>query len=494
MGLSEEKKIFWDRQAETREMWRAKNQYYYDEMENFIESVVCTDGSVLEIGSGLGHLLAKLSPQKGTGIDFSSQMVKRAKEKYPQFRFFCDDIETLEHAEKYNLIIMSNLVGELIDVWSAFRNLRKLCREGSKVIIVYYNYLWEPLIALARKWKWMTPTSKQNWLSLKDLDNLLQLNGFEAVKKGYRILFPFRIPLVSFLLNRLIAKLPLFRKLCLMNYVIARPLSDRVEISGSKQLSCSVIVPCRNEKGNIENAVRRIPNMGERTEIIFVDGASTDGSVEEIKRVQEKFRNEKNIRLIHQLPSEEIAQHFAQKEDRGKMLSLGKGHAVRLGFEAASGDVLMILDADLTVPPEDLPKFYAAIAENRGELINGTRLVYPLEKEAMRLLNILANKIFSMIFTWLLEQPVKDTLCGTKVLLARDYGHIAANRHFFGDFDPFGDFDLLLGASKLNLKIREVPIRYVPREYGNIKIERFKHGLLLLKMSWIAFRKLKLRS
>lgn len=165
---------------------------------------------------------------------------------------------------------------------------------------------------------------------------------------------------------------------------------------------------------------------------------------------------------------------------------------MRKGFAAAQNDILMILDSDLTVPPEDLPKFYQALTEGRGEFINGTRLVYPMEKQAMRTLNIMGNKVFSWIFTWLLGQRIKDTLCGTKVLFREDYLRIAAGRSYFGDFDPFGDFDLLFGAAKLNLKIVEVPIRYRARVYGDIKIDRFRHGWLLLKMCIVALRKLKL--
>ena len=169
----------------------------------------------------------------------------------------------------------------------------------------------------------------------------------------------------------------------------------------------------------------------------------------------------------------------------------GKGDAVRKGFAAASGDVLFILDADLTVPPEDLPKFYAAVAEGRGEFVNGTRLVYPMEGQAMRFLNLLGNKFFSVTLSHILEQRLKDTLCGTKVLLRRDYERVAANRAFFGDFDPFGDFDLLFGAAKQNLKIVEMPIRYRDRTYGETKIDRFRHGAILARMTLFAWKKFR---
>jgi len=255
-----------------------------------------------------------------------------------------------------------------------------------------------------------------------------------------------------------------------------------------------MIIPCRNEMGNIESAVERVPMMGAATELIFVDGESSDGTVEKIEEMILKYNDTKDIRLIHQTAPVSAGNSSGEPPltPPNKMLKLGKGDAVRKGFDAATGDILMILDSDLTVPPEDLPKFYDAIAAGKGEFINGTRLVYQMEKQAMRTLNLLGNKFFSKVFTWLLDQPIKDTLCGTKVLFKRDYENIKANRSYFGDFDPFGDFDLLFGAAKQNLKIVEVPIRYRMRTYGDIKIERFKHGLILLKMSLIGLRKLKL--
>ena len=236
-------------------------------------------------------------------------------------------------------------------------------------------------------------------------------------------------------------------------------------------ISVSIIIPCRNERGNIEQAVKRLPHFGAHQEIIFVDGHSTDGTLEEIKRVIAHYADH-DIKLLEQEHS-------------------GKGDAVRKGFQEASGDVLMILDADLTVPPEELPVFYDVIASGLGDYVQGTRLVYPMDPGAMRFFNKLGNVAFSQLFTHLLGQPIKDTLCGTKVLWRRDYERICAGRAFFGDFDPFGDFDLIFGAAKLNLKIVEVPVRYRERVYGETNISRWKHGLLLLKMSGVAARKLR---
>ena len=377
-------------------------------------------------------------------------------------------------------------LGDLTDVWTALRNLHQVTDPQSRLIITYFNSLWEPLLIMGEKLGIKMPQPFQNWLSPKDMTNLLTINDFEVISQGNLLLLPKYVPLLSWFANSLLAQLPGLRRCCLSTYLVARPCQPPK--GDLPDYSVSVIIPCRNEKGNIRAAVERMPSMGSHTEIIFVDGNSNDGTIEEIETVIREYQGPHEIKIIHQAPpnSTDGAEH-------GRMLKLGKGDAVRKGFAAAKGEMLMILDADLTVPPEDLPKFYAAIRDGHGEFINGTRLVYPMEKEAMRFLNKLANKFFSLLFSWIINQQIKDTLCGTKVLLKRDYEKIAANRNFFGDFDPFGDFDLIFGAAKLNLKIVEIPIRYRERTYGDIKIERFRHGFLLLKMSWLALKKFKLR-
>jgi len=287
------------------------------------------------------------------------------------------------------------------------------------------------------------------------------------IKKERKVLLPVYIPLLTPLFNRFLANLPLFNLLSLINIIVARPA---VRPTG-RDYSVSIIVPARNEKGNIENAVKRLPNFGSSQEFVFVEGHSSDNTYAEMLRVRDTYPD-KNIKVAVQT---------------GK----GKGNAVREGFEIATGDILFILDADLTTPPEDMPKFYDALKENRGELINGCRLVYPMDKQAMRLLNLIANKSFGLLFSYLLGQNLKDTLCGTKVLFKSDYEAIKHNRAYFGDFDPFGDFDLLFGAAKLNMKITEIIVRYKDREYGSTQISRFKHGWLLIKMCTFAAKKIK---
>jgi SAM-dependent methyltransferase len=461
-----------DVESDQRDSWKKKNRSYHEEIETLCKSLIPANSRILEIGCSTGSLLAALNPLEGKGIDISPRSVEIAKNKYPQLTFEVDDAENLQCRQSYDVVILSDLVGYLFDVWSAFRNLRHVTNPGTRVIITYYNALWEPMLLLAERLGLKAQQPHQNWLSLEDIENQLNLNGYEVIRRGQRILIPVRIPLISLMINRMAAAIPFFRYLCLVKFLVAREKGNGIEPSNDS-LSCSVIIPCRNEAGNIEEAVRTVPSMGRHTEIIFVDGNSTDGTQDIINRQIEQNRGVKDIKLLLQGSG------------------IGKGDAVRKGFQAATGDILFILDADLTVPPSDLPKFYRAIAENEGELINGTRLVYPMEDEAMRFLNLLANKTFSLIFTWLLDQRIKDTLCGTKVISKKNYESLAANRAYFGDFDPFGDFDLLFGAAKLNLKIVEVPVRYRARTYGDTKISRFSHGWLLLRMCVVALRKFK---
>jgi glycosyltransferase involved in cell wall biosynthesis/ubiquinone/menaquinone biosynthesis C-methylase UbiE len=485
MKSKSQKRKHFDQLALERDRWKNKNRYYYEELEKFISFLVPEGRTVLEIGCSTGDLLARLQPSRGVGIDFSAATISEAIKKYPHLKFLVEDGEDLKIVDTFDYVILSDCIGEFTDIWKAFRNLQQVTTPDSRIVVTYFNSLWEPLLRIGEKLGLKMPQDYQNWLNRHDIENLLSINGFEVIHSGYRLLMPKYIPILSGFCNSILAKLPIIKKLCMVIYLVARPT---VPVCDLRDYSVTVIVPCRNELGNIRPAVERLPDMGNHTEIIFVDGNSNDGTVQEIQKLTNEYKGLKDIKLIHQVSpdSEDGSGH-------GRMLKLGKGDAVRKGFAAANGELLMILDADLTVPPEDLPKFYFAFSEGYGEFINGSRLVYPMEKEAMRFLNKIANKIFGMIFSWLLEQKVKDTLCGTKVLSKKDYMKIAKDRHFFGDFDPFGDFDLLFGASKQNLKITEVPIRYRERTYGEIKIERFRHGLLLLKMSIIAMTKLKFK-
>jgi ubiquinone/menaquinone biosynthesis C-methylase UbiE len=463
---------YMDLTAPVRDKWIRLNRYYYKDLTKFLKYHIPENSSIIEIGCGTGYLLNSLNPSRGVGIDISAKMTAIAAKNYPHLEFFQMDAENITLQETFDYIIISDTLGYFEDIQKSFKELHKLSNNNTRIIITYHNFLWNPALKFSEWVSLKMPQRKLNWLNKDDICKLLYLENFDIIKTGRRLLIPVNIPLISWFFNKVFAPLPLFNSLCLTGYIIGRKISP---INQSKDLSSvSVVIPARNEKGNIENAILRIPEMGSHTEIVFVEGNSTDSTLDEIKRVTASFSGLKDIK------------YFIQP---GK----GKADAVRMGFENASCDILMILDADLTVPPEELPKFYDAIVNGKGEFINGSRLVYPLEKQAMQFLNIVGNKFFSVMFSWLLGQRLKDTLCGTKVLTKNNYEKIKSNRKYFGDFDPFGDFDLIFGASKLSLKIVEVPVWYKAREYGETNISRFKHGWLLLKMMFFAMNKIKFR-
>jgi len=464
---------FYRETAVKREKWNRRNRFYHRSLEKYFSFIIPPGKRVLELGCGSGDLLNAVQPAYGVGVDFASEVIEIAIQKYSKIEnrkskifFRVDDAECLELNETFDYIILSDMIGCLWDAQAAIRNIRKLCHRQTKIIISQYNFMWEPVMKFL---EWMGLKQRQpnqNWFSVQDVRGLLQLENFQTIRIERKILLPVYFPVLNFLFNTILANIPLINRLDLISIITARPLSGEVA-----EASVSIVIPARNECGNIENAIKRIPEFGLHQEIIFIEGHSSDLTFEEMKRVQASYP-EKDIQLMRQ---------------SGK----GKGNAVREAFDAATGDILMILDADLTVPPEELPKFYDALRFNKGDFINGCRLVYPMERNAMRFLNLMGNKFFGLFFSYLLGQRLKDTLCGTKVMYRSDYMSIKANRNYFGDFDPFGDFDLLFGAAKLNLKITEVIIRYRDREYGSTQISRFRHGWLLMRMSLFAARKIK---
>ncbi|MDH4187145.1 MAG: bifunctional class I SAM-dependent methyltransferase/glycosyltransferase family 2 protein [Nitrospira sp.] len=460
-----------DCQAQERDSWIDKNAFYYEDDYRYMRFLVPEGLRVLELGCGTGQLLAALKPSEGVGIDISGEMVAWARKRHPQFAFIVGDVEDTavisELGKPFDVIILSDTIGLLEDCETTLSNLHQLCTRDTRLVIAYYNRLWGPLGWLCERIGEKMPQIGHNWLSTDDIAGLLYLADFEMVRREWRQLMPKRLFGVGRLLNRHIGTLPLLRRACLRNYVVARPVRN----NALGRLSATVVVPCRNELGNIEAVVRRMPRFCEDLEILFVEGHSTDGTLQEISRVIAEYP-QCDIKVVQQD-------------------GVGKGDAVRKGFAKARGEVLMILDADLTVPPEDLPKFYKALIEGKGSFINGSRLIYAMEKSAMRPLNFLGNRFFALLFSYLLNERVTDTLCGTKVLTKSHYREIAAARQYFGDFDPFGDFDLIFGAAKANLKIVEVPIRYGARIYGETKISRFTHGWLLFHMVVFAYRKLK---
>jgi glycosyltransferase involved in cell wall biosynthesis/2-polyprenyl-3-methyl-5-hydroxy-6-metoxy-1,4-benzoquinol methylase len=518
---------WFDRYAAQRASWRRRNRFYYSEIVRLCRQTIPPGARVLELGCGVGDLLAAVRPSLGVGLDVSEAMVRQARTRHAgsdgsagKLLFFRADAHDLPLRATFDYVICSDLLGHLEDIQVLLSALHGVCAPDAKIVITYWNFAWQLVLTAAERLGLKMPQGAQNWLGMADVDNLLLLADYGTLSRGTRLLLPKRVPVLGPLLNDLVGRLPFLNLMGLITHWVVRPRPRPVP----EPLSCSVIVPCRNEEENIGPCLDRMPALGAHTEIIFVDGASTDRTRERILEAIHQYAGQRDIKLIDQVPDpaspppNEIAPFAAttgyaakaaqngsshrvhatqapaapQSDGPVRMLKLGKGDAVRKGFAAASGDVLVILDSDLTVPPEELPKFLEPFASRKAGFVNGTRLVYPLEDQAMMFHRLLGNKAFSALFTWLLGQSIKDTLCGTKALRKRDYDLLAANRSYFGDFDPFGDFDLLFGAARLGLRIVEVPVRYRARTSGYSKVQVAEHTPLLLRMSWIAFQRLRL--
>jgi SAM-dependent methyltransferase len=460
-----------DHLAPRRQYWLKKGSFFHAEDLRYLRFLIPEGQRVLELGCGTGHLLAALKPSYGVGVDFSVLMIAEARKAHPDLTFLVGDIEDEEFIQSlegpFDVILIVDTLGALDDCQYAFEILHPLCTRKTRLVIGYFSHLWHPALKLAETLRLRMPQPPQNVLSAVDVRVLARLGGFEPVKSEQRVLVPARLFGLGRAINRFVAPFPIVNALSLRHYTVCRSLrhlDDGIT-------SATVVVPARNERGNIEGAIQRIPRFTRDLEIIFVEGHSRDGTWEEIQRIVAAYP-QYDIKAIRQ---------------PGK----GKADAVFAAFDVSRGDVLMILDADLTMPPEQLTKFWNAIRSGTGEFINGSRLVYPIEDDAMRFLNLFANKAFSLLFTWLLSQRFTDTLCGTKVLRRSDYQRLKAGRAYFGDFDPFGDFVLIFGAAKLNLRVVEIPIRYANRTYGETQISRFRHGLMLLRMVWFAFLRIK---
>lgn len=456
------------RLAGARQQWIDRNRYYYDSVRRVLRFIIEPGRRVLSVRCQTGHFLDAVAPSQGVGIEISQALVDVAQARYPRFTFLCSDPEALEVPGRFDYVLVSDLC-DTVDVLASLKRLVPLCEAHTRVVIYGYNRLWQPVLELAGRLGLRMEPLEPNWLSEEDVRGLLMLAGFQSIHTYRTILIPKRIPLLSAFCNRVLARLPIISKLCMVSVIVARPAPAPVDPG---RVSVSVVIPCRNERGNVAAAVDRIPDMGRHVEILFCDDKSTDGTADEVRRLQQTCPH-RDIRLL---------------EGPG----IGKAENVWTGFRASRGDILVILDGDLTVMPEELPNFVLALTEGKGELINGSRLVYPMPKSAMKLANMIGNKAFSYVFSYLLGHHVKDTLCGTKALWRRDWERLEARLGTWGVQDRWGDYELLLGAARLQLAIVDMPVHYQERVYGVTKmISVFRNGLTMLRMCAAAGLKLK---
>lgn len=446
--------------AQNYDYWKNKNVYYYKSIKAFVNNIVPDGATVLEVGCGTGEVLASTYPKHGVGIDISSEMTKLATDKFSNLTFINSPIEDLELDQKFDYIIMVDVIDHVYDVMDVFKSLYKFCKPTTQIILTTINPWWDPIFMMAEKIGAKMPEGPHNFIEKRNLTKMVELVDFSVSYSGYMLLFPKYIPILSYFANSIGVRTWGLKNFSAVQYMIIQPT---VKNENDLKLGCSVIIPCYNEEGNIEDGVRRVPEMGAGTEIIVVNDGSSDGTANKVRELQKDIPN---LKLVDYSPNR------------------GKGEAVKAGFDAATNEVIMILDADLTVPPEELPRFFDPLNKGICRFVNGTRLVYPMEQQSMRMLNHLGNKFFGLLMTFLAQQNLTDTLCGTKALFKSDY-----QRMKWG-LDKWGDFDLLFGAAKLGLKIMEVPVHYKMRISGESKMKTFRHGCQLLKACFLGFKEL----
>jgi ubiquinone/menaquinone biosynthesis C-methylase UbiE len=451
-----------DEIAKNYDYWKKKNWYYYSTIKSFIRRVVPERSRVLEIGCGTGEILASLNPSYGVGIDISAQMVKLATQKFPQHSFIHSPIEDLKLEEKFDYIVMVDVVDHVYDVMDVFKSVYRFCKPTTRVILTTINPWWDPILMLMEKIGAKMPEGPHNFIEKGNLTKILDLMDFSLSYSGYLLLFPKHIPVLSFLANAIGTRLWGLNKMSSVQYMIIEP---RPQNTTDLHLGCSVIIPCYNEGGNIQEAIKRVPKMGRETEIVVVNDGSKDDTAQQVRALQNMYPN---LKLVDYSPNR------------------GKGKAVQAGFEASTQEIVMILDADMTVPPEELPRFFSPLNKGLCQFVNGTRMVYPMQSESMRTANLFGNKIFGLIMSFLTQQSLTDTLCGTKALYRKDLKRIKWG------LDRWGDFDLLFGAAKMGSKIMEVPVHYMSRKAGQSKMKSFRHCLHLLRACLLGFRELVL--
>jgi hypothetical protein len=465
-----------------REISKCADDYYKKQRKNRILSyytksigkafkfIINKNSKVLIINSGRSFPVGYVNEESSTIVDYSSILLDNIKSNFKKIKSFCDISENINIDEKFDYIVINDL-NNIIDISKTLINIKISCTNSTRVILTSYNPWWSPILQLASFLKLRPKLINPSWLNESDIKLFLSNAGFENIKTYREILIPIYIPFISYLLNNFICRLPFIRRLCFIKMHVARSLFNGGEARG---YSVSIVIPCKNEAENIPYIFSRIPQIGISTEIIFCDDLSTDNTFNVIKNHMAMYPHI-NARII-------------------KGPGISKAENVWTGFNESTGDILFILDADLTVMPEELFYFYNAISSGKAEFINGTRLIYPMQSNSMRSINMIGNIIFGFIFTFIIGQRITDTLCGTKVFFRSDWEKISKFVGSWGIKDRWGDFDLLFGASKCSLKIIEIPVHYQERKYGKTKmISVFKNGFRMLWISINAFVKITLK-
>lgn len=384
-----------------------------------------------------------------------------------------DSVNSIQSSnpDECNLTILNGTLNYHSDIQDLFYNLYKSMNRRDRIVSICYNSYFSWLYKIATVLKLRTKKQQTSFFTENDIENFCKLTNFEIVKTKYALLIPFWIPIVSTLINKIASLLPIIRNFSLVSIYMMRPVKKY-----EHNPKLSVVIPARNEEENLVTIIDEIQKMEDiPLEIIFVEGHSQDKTWDVIQNNLTKYKDKPLLDV----------KGFQQT-------GVGKNDAVKLGFENCTGEVITILDADKTVDPAELYKFYTAYRDGKGDFINGCRLVYPMETEAMRFLNLLGNAFFAKTVGHVSSLNISDSLCGTKMMAKKDHDRLIEWRKDFGDIDPFGDFDLLLFAGVVGLGSVDISIRYRSRTYGSTQISRFIHGFKLLQIVVYSFFKVKI--
>ena len=438
---------------------KQRNAYYNDYLVRWCRSLVPPGRRVLDIGSGRGDVLDAVRPSEGLGLDLSPEMSRRAAIDFPRFEFRTGAVEDLVSEKKFDIALLINTLEYTYDAGVVLDRARAALRDNGKLLITTANPVWAPVLRTASSLGLRIPECRRLFLTNEDIVNLLALHGYEPVYKSMDLMMPKGGRSLADAFNWAVSRTPYLRMLSSTQLIVARKVPEK-----RRDYSVSIVIPCHNEVDNVDRCVREVRKLGTRTEVIFVDDGSTDGTA---KAVDPSHNPDVDVKVISYSPNE------------------GKGRAVKRGFDAATGDLLMILDADLTTHPEELGPLYEAFAEGRTEFVNCTRMVYPMDSAAMKFMNYVGNKMFTIAVSLIMGARVSDTLCGTKAMFRWDYEHMTMGR------DPWGDYDFLFGAAQQRLVIRELPVHYRDRVFGMSKMAATKHTINLLKMCVRGFRQVQ---
>ncbi len=408
----------------------------------------------------------------GQNIDSNKIFIKEIDEQYQikhkdNIHYVNENIENI--LSDCDTVVISDIEHQLNPAKNLL-NLSRIVGDNTKIILLSKNMVWMILIKILKLFFSFSP-KKNNFLPSSYLDNLYSSCNLELIRQEKIIALPINIPFLTKIINR-IFRLPLLNFFCMSNIAI---LKKKIKNSSNhKDLKISFIIPCKNEQDNIKVFEQKINENTEPDEYLFGDDNSSDKTSDEIDKLIEKLSDKKIIKY------------------NGP--GICKSENVYKGIDLSSGDIIVIYDADHTVSFEDIKFSVSIMKKTNVDFINCTRMIYPQKDGAMKFANFIGNTIFASLFSLLFKKKITDTLCGTKIFYKKDWEKIKENTSQWGMKDLWGDFDLLIGAYKNNLKITEVPVTYYERRENETKMTSLISNTLRMFFIVIySYYKLRLR-